>query len=184
MICNTFYSLPKKKNPNHQLANYGWFGFYCSMSWKRSRFLWKLRAVAYHCTRELFSHTSLLVMIYNAPFYLNPGVANPSYTARTALICHVVYSHICESLDHSCSLQDHFSVINRSYSKLFHCISQNLWAAGEIIAREGSTYICALQKVWRISATKCLLYFSILKMNLTPSSVYHVKESYYIKFDK
>lgn len=96
----------------------------------------------------------------------------------------MVYSHICESLGHSYSLQDHFSVINRFYSKLFHCILQNLWAAVEIVAGEGSTYIRALQKVWRISATKSLLYFSILKMNLTSSSVYRVKESYYIKFDK
>lgn len=148
------------------------------MSWKRSCFLWKLRAVAYHCTRGLFSHPSLLVMIYNTPFYLNPGVANTSYTAR------VVYSHICESLDHCCSLQDHFSVINRSYNKLFHCIFQNLWAAVEIVAGGGSTYIGALQKVWRISATKSLLYFSSLKMSLTSSSVYCVKESYYIMFDK
>lgn len=64
--------------------------------------------------RELFSQTSLLVMIDNIPFYLNPGVANTSYTVTAKDHLSVVYNHICESLDHSCSLQYHFSVINGS----------------------------------------------------------------------
>lgn len=139
----------KKKN----LENYSWFGFYCNMNWKRSCFLWSLWAVTYHCRRELFSQTSLLVMIYNTPFYLNPGVANTSYITTTKNHLSAVYSCICDSLDHSCSLQYHFSVINRTYSKFFHCCLQNLWVAVEIIARWDSTYICALQKVWRMSAT-------------------------------
>lgn len=154
------------------------------MNWKRSCFLWRLWAVTYHCRRELFSQTHHLVMIYNTPFYLNPGVANTSYKATTKNHLSIVYNHICESLDHSCSLQYHFSVINRPYSEFFQCILQNLWVAAEIIAHRDSTYICALQKVWTISATRHLLYFSILKMNLTSSSVYHVKGSYYIRSDK
>jgi len=35
------------------------------------------------------------------------------------------------------------------------------------------------EKYWLLD-----VYFGILKMNLTSSSVYYVKRSYYIKFDK
>lgn len=132
---------------NIYLENYSQFAFYCSMNWKRSCFLWRPWAVTYHCRWGLFSQTSLLVMIYNTSFYLNPGVANTSYMATTKNHLSVVYNPICESVDHSCSLRYHFSMINRSYRKLFHCILQNLWVAVEIIAHWTTTYICALQEV-------------------------------------
>lgn len=98
-----------KKN----LENYSWLAFYCSVNSKRSCFLWRLRAVTYHCRWELFSLSCLLVMIYNTPFYLNPGVAGTFCVATTKNRMSVIYNHISESLDHSHSLQYHFSVINR-----------------------------------------------------------------------
>lgn len=177
MQCLLLSSLKRKKN----LESYSWLAFYCSVSSKRSCFLWRLWAVTYHCSWELFSLSCLLVMIYNTPFYLNPGVAGTFYVATTKNHMSVIYNHISESLDHSCSLQYHFSVINRSDSMLFHCISQNLWVAAEIITCSDTTYIRALQEVWRISAARHLLHFSILNAKLTFSSAYYVKGSYHIK---
>lgn len=131
--------------PQENLEECSWFGFYCSMNWKRSCYLWRLRAVTYHCRRELFSQTSLLFMIYITPFYLNPGVASSSMPATKNHLS-VVYNHTCESLDHSYSLQYHFSVINRYSSKFFHCILQNLWLLQKLLRVE-TVYFCITERV-------------------------------------